>query len=327
MSAYGDVLAGGVMNAFNTVLGNSMAAEREGAARAENYRYGEMAAQNADQRTRALYKDLQSPQAMMKQLREAGLSPSLMYGGEMGGSVGQGAQGSGAAGISPNVFGVPPIEMAQIGLMQAQTEKVKAETENVETNTDKQKAEIDKLVEETKNEQLKQVYNELNNTLAQMDVNLKGSYGEEQIKTDLANTAAQTENLKATLESLVAEGKIKRESADSIIQYNKNRLVEQTAEIFLKDTQAKLAQANIALTKDQSKQLIADIAFKEGIVDIGRKKVHIDRDKLNAQVEQWAKENGLRNKEANIKLANVIADFIVGNGANGVRAIDALIPF
>lgn len=317
---------GAAANGLQSIANNSMAEEREATARRENYKYGEMAAQNADVRTRALYEDLQSPAAIMQQLKDAGLSPSLMYGGEMGGTVGQGAQGTGAAGIAPNIFGIDAMQAAQIGLMQAQTEKVKAEAENVATNTDKQKAEIDKLVEETKNEQLKQVYNELNNTLTQMDVNLKGSYGEEQIKADLAKTAADTANLKAALESIVAEGKIKRESADSIIEYYKNRVIEQTADILLKETQTKLAKANIVLTGEQCKQIIADIAFKEGIIDIGKQKVHIDRDKLNAQVEQWAVENGLRNKEANIKLANVIADFIVGNGANGIRAIDALIP-
>lgn len=327
MSAYGAAILGGAINVGTTLLNNALAENREKSARGDNYFYGEMAANNADKRTRALYKDLQSPQAIMQQLKAAGLSPSLMYGGNMQGSVGQGAQGTGAAGVSPTTYGVNQLDAAQLELINAQTKKTEAEAKNIDVNTNKQQAEIDKIIEETKNEQLKQVYNELNNTLTQMDVNLKGTYAEEQIKADLAKTAAETQNLRATLESLIAEGKIKKESADAIIQFNKNRVLEQTADIMLKQTQARLAEANITLTKEQCQQILADIAFKEGIVDIGRQKVHVDRDKLNAQIEQWGKENGLRNKEANIQLAKVTADFIIGNGANAARALDALIPF
>lgn len=69
----------------------------------DNYNYNEMAADNADKRTRALYEDYYSVQAQKKQLLEAGLSPSLAYGAGGGGSAGQaqpkGAQGNGASGL------------------------------------------------------------------------------------------------------------------------------------------------------------------------------------------------------------------------------------
>ena len=52
-----------------------------------NYGYGEMAAGSADARTRALYSSLYSPEAKVKQLKNAGLSVGLMYGqGGAGGS-------------------------------------------------------------------------------------------------------------------------------------------------------------------------------------------------------------------------------------------------
>ena len=52
-------------------------------AAAVNYGYGEMSADNAQARTKALYSELYSPEAKVKQLKEAGLSV-LLAGGSCG---------------------------------------------------------------------------------------------------------------------------------------------------------------------------------------------------------------------------------------------------
>lgn len=137
-------IIGGAFSMLTNKMNNDNAERREGKARWENYKYGEMQAENADKRTRELYADLMSPAAMRKQYQEAGLSPSLMFsnGGGAGGSVPNGAQGSSAS-VQPNVFGLNAMDAAQIGLAlaqtkntEAQTEKTKAETENVNKDTD-----------------------------------------------------------------------------------------------------------------------------------------------------------------------------------------------
>ena len=64
--------AQGVNAGINTALNEQMALT--------NYQYGEKAADASDRRTRELYTDLYSPAAKVKQLKEAGLSPGLMYG-------------------------------------------------------------------------------------------------------------------------------------------------------------------------------------------------------------------------------------------------------
>ncbi len=138
MAEYGQIAAAGISagaNIFGTWLGNKYAKEREEQARAENYKYNELAAQNADARTRALYNDLYSPSAQLQQIKDAGLSPSLFY-GDGGGISGQsGAMGSGASGISPQVFGAPQFDftqlaksIAEVDLIKAQTQKTKSET-------------------------------------------------------------------------------------------------------------------------------------------------------------------------------------------------------
>lgn len=128
----GGLIVGGGLSAIN----NGLASVRESQSRAENYLYGERAAQNADARTRALYNDLQSPSALLQQYKDAGLSPSLMFsGGGIGGQTTQGAQGGGASGISPNVMPMSIQDIANLELTKAQTEKTKAEADAVKPMT------------------------------------------------------------------------------------------------------------------------------------------------------------------------------------------------
>lgn len=119
-----------------SAVNNYLAQDREALARKENYEYNEKAARNADARTRALYNDLYAPSAQMKQLKDAGLSPSLMYGAGAAGVGGHtGAMGAGASGISPTTYGMSALDAAQIGLIAAQTDNVKAQTQNTEQDT------------------------------------------------------------------------------------------------------------------------------------------------------------------------------------------------
>ena len=93
---YGQVGAGMALDAAGSVvnnLNNELQMER-------TFGYNERAAKNADARTRALFTDLYSPEAKVKQLKKAGLSVGMMYGqgGTSGTSSTQGAQGAGAGG-------------------------------------------------------------------------------------------------------------------------------------------------------------------------------------------------------------------------------------
>lgn len=134
----------------------------------------------SDMRQRALYSDLQSPDAIKKQLEKAGLSIGLMYGqGGMGGQISSGAQADSPAaqnrGTIPmqNVFDAQTAAiLADARLKEAQTEKTESETENnkadlplkqqtidymqqqikeSEKNIEKTTQEIANLVEEQKN--------------------------------------------------------------------------------------------------------------------------------------------------------------------------------
>lgn len=127
------LILGGLMSAMGTIASQAMANKRAEQDRAQNFMLNEQAAAAADARTRKLYQDLQSPEALLEQYRKAGLSPSLMLGngGGVSGQVSQGAQGSGVSGLQTQMYGFSPLDAAQADLARAQAEKVRAETEYV----------------------------------------------------------------------------------------------------------------------------------------------------------------------------------------------------
>lgn len=128
-------IVSGMFGLMNTGLNNAMAGRRTSQDRRENYMYNEMAAASADARTRSLYKDFYSPQALMEQYRTAGLSPSMMFGGTPGQGGTSGAQGGGSAGMQTPYMPISILEAAQAANLMAQTKKTKAETANIEQDT------------------------------------------------------------------------------------------------------------------------------------------------------------------------------------------------
>lgn len=77
-------------------------------------------------------------EAQMKELKKAGLNPSLIYG--MGGAGGAtaGSQGGGIAsgGQAPQPQQLDMAQTMQLGLMKAQKENIEADTENKKANTE-----------------------------------------------------------------------------------------------------------------------------------------------------------------------------------------------
>lgn len=148
-----NMIYGTTMNVYN----NAMAQQREAQAREENYMYGEMSAENAQKRTQDLYNKLYSPGAQLQQIKDAKISPSLFY-GDGGGISGQaGAQGTGAAGVNPNIFGMPDAGLSNLAMNLAQIEQIRAATENTKADTAKKQ-------EETQNVELDNARKKLENS-------------------------------------------------------------------------------------------------------------------------------------------------------------------
>lgn len=139
---FGTIL-GGAFNLGTTILNNQLASERAEADRYANFQYNEMAANSADKRTRELYEDLYSPKAKLEQLKDAGLSPSLMYGGQgLSGQSVSGAMGSGSHGLQTTFLPFDPMAIAQISKINAETKLIQEQTKTEKGENDRGRSDI-----------------------------------------------------------------------------------------------------------------------------------------------------------------------------------------
>lgn len=188
------------------------------------YNANEQAANNAMKRSLDLYNQTQSPEAMVKQLKAAGLNPALMYSnGGMGGHTTNGPEGgvSGANG-APNPLGlqnfIDPLTMAQISNIDADTKKKNAETKKTEyeIETEKWNASLKEweskvtqqnyeFNEETWSARYEQVYNEAKrlNGLAQQELT-KGIIDQETFDLEVSRRIQEVANMKTMGELLKA---------------------------------------------------------------------------------------------------------------------------
>lgn len=332
MSGYAAAIGGGLVNGAFGIISNELARQREAEARLENYKYGELAANSADARTRALYENYQSPEALLRQYKEAGLSPSLMFSGGAAGAGGmtQGAQGAGAAGVNPNVFGINVMEGAQLGLMQAQARKTNAEADTLEAKNDRGKLELENLQEninntiaKTHNEGLKSAWYEYENALQSLRVGYEASTFDTKIETYLK----ELDYLKYKTRSAAVKAEIDENTQKDIERLAKENVrnvivdtILKRADAELKKESKKLVGQEIILTKKQVEDLISQIETRG-------KQVQINRDTLNQEIKEWALKNGLVFDGEGAKWHQVLERTIYGEKGQEfmVRLIEAML--
>lgn len=135
-----------------------------------NFNYNEEAADNAMKRSLALWEHTQSPSAVVKQLKDAGLSPGILLGqAGIGGAASGGPQGEGDAGMNAPIAKLQALEGAAIG---AQIEKTKAETKNIEEDTSKkaEEKELLKLDQQLTDKNIKAAAQTLRSLITQADI-------------------------------------------------------------------------------------------------------------------------------------------------------------
>lgn len=127
-----------LLGAFTDFAGNAAAQAVNNYYNTEQSRLNATLANNnaraAYQRSVNFYNQYQSPEAMLRQYREAGLSPSMMFstgGGASGGLMGNSS--SGAAGPSAPQMKVDPMGASNA---EEQNELIRAQKENVEADTE-----------------------------------------------------------------------------------------------------------------------------------------------------------------------------------------------
>lgn len=289
------------INALTADYNNELAKDYYGYAAEHNYMYGEKSADRADIRTRLLYNDLYSPQAQMQQIKEAGLSPSLFY-GDAGGISGQaGAQGSGAAGNMPQVFGMSPVDLAQTMKLQAETEKIQEETKTEKGTNKRGAAEISQLIENCKSTQLKNVWQEYQNALSEIETTIEASLQD----TKIENYIEQTRYLSHICRSAEAKAEVDVKTKDATMEYAEEKTRNLAADTILKKTEKVLKQHNVNLTDAQ----ISDLKSQ---INVRKAQVEINQEWLESQVQQWAVQNGLQEKINTATIKKLTSDIWQG---------------
>lgn len=307
-------------------------------ARADNYYYGEKAAENADLRTRALYNDLQSPKALLQQYQEAGLSPSLMFsgGGGQGAQPSAGAQGSGAAGLSPQTYGVDlgqaAMQAAQVKLMEAEADKAGAEAQNIkEYGGSEAEARIADFLASAgvKDAQRQMVIVQTRiteateaDTIKQMSYTTQALYKQvEKLTYDVMSAEAQANVDQATVDERIKAAKLNNSvleaTADNIL--SKTKLQDEQRELVKTQVIAianEIAQKWYALSLEKARTQSYD-EYVKNMKEFQDEQIKLGRERLEHDIAlDWAKYG--------LDCAELLEDFVkfsIGEYFTNIRTI------
>lgn len=197
LALIGTIIATIIANTQNQSLNQQQYEQQKELMGIQN-RMNEDAARKADQRTRALYTDLQSPESMVKQYKDAGLSIGMMYGqGGAGGQLQQGAQSTGVNIPGKNILGMQSMFSAGDAVQTAQIAKTQAEIKNIEADTAAKEADLPLKQQMLNN--LKQEVEESKQRIATLNEEAN-KYMEEQI-----NLAEDTKNKEKARDLIIAQ--------------------------------------------------------------------------------------------------------------------------
>lgn len=319
----------------NTLINQAFAEHN----RKRNFYWNEKAAESADQRQRAQYKDLYSPQAMLDQYAAAGLSPSMMMGGGQSATGQSSAQGNMSAGIQgPYPAGkiIDPLAAAQIANINANTKKTEAETDNIESDTQLNFEKLANLAADTGNKHLQ-------SKLLELDVRFKQLQNE--FQESVNNVQFATENYQveqAIHQASLIFGTSNQIMLDNIDKEWRNKITEETYAIrvmnFTQQYNNSVIQfaktvAEINLTNEQADAISKQIAIAWYNADTNRMSAEAQKKFFEDQVEQWCKQNGYTEKELqNEKVRNwtQFAASIFGSLSNvtaaGLRMLGDAVP-
>lgn len=241
-----------------------------------SHQLGEQSADAADLRTRELYSDLYSPNAVMKQLKEAGLSPGLFYSNGYSGGGTSGAQAGTPAAAGVNPLGLSQrglLDNAEVALLQSQARKNNAEAgakedenkrenekqsyivQNLEMSTNRMSKEIDKMSSEIKNIDAQSRLIELNSEYQEIVNFIKGAT----TTNELASSAMQLQMLYYQIELLKKEDYFREETMQDSIAQIKATLNQTYVSTRLQAAQTKLAESQIELSDYQMSKIVQEI--------------------------------------------------------------------
>lgn len=279
----------------------------------EQQEFSRQAAAQSDAYTRGLYNDLYSPQAKVKQLRQAGLSVGLMYGqgGTGGTSSTSGAQAA-TPSIQPAMTQAPrmnapvinPALMNVTDLLKSLGEiPANKKTEKEIEVLDKQ---IDKIEAETNTQILSQAGIELDNKNKELDIKLKQGNLENSFKMleeQLNQVKANNEKTQEEIKGLKIDNANKQEMYDLAKKQGAQAIAESISKVALNNadrilTESKtLTEESVRKEIEEKCELIKkqaaeiDQRIEKGKIDLEYyeiiKAAEAEIQELEAKIQKW----------------------------------------
>ena len=218
----------------------------------------------------------------MRQYKEAGLSPSLMFGGTPGQGGQSGAMGSSVSMGNP-YMPVSMLEAAQIANIQAQTKKTNAETETITGENERGQADIAKLWADKGYTEVSAALTAEQVTTQQWQNYITGETAESNINTaySLAEQAANNA-MKSTYEIISAQVKAHVDEATAEAQ------VEQAIQnVKYTEAQTLLAKSGVTLNEANTQRAIAEIDKWRQEIQIHWKELYNDMYKAGTERAMW----------------------------------------
>lgn len=302
----GEIIGAGI-GMLGGIANNAVSSGMTAQARWENYHYNEMAADNADKRTRALYEDFYSPSALMRQYREAGLSPSMMFGGTPGQGGQSGAQGSGPAGPQPTYS---PMDLAYAANQMADAKLKNALADRTAGHGPMGEAELQNLFANTAN---------LNAQTAL--TNLNGEYQKtvNYITKETANfKIEEAENLaqKSYNDAMTSFWEAKNLSIQFDLDSERFQEYVKQAELETQNLQMDLLvkAAQKSLTDEQKKAITEQLRQGWAQISIATRELAVHKKAQKAQKKYWEESIEVSKKSLNqaMKIAGIDAGTKVG---------------
>lgn len=251
-----------------------------------NYKYGEMAAEEAYRRQMEMYEKSrqdQSYEAQVADMKKAGLSIGLMAGGQAGGagSVGGGTQaqtGTGA-GASPKESGIG-IEMTkamtELGLAKAQQRLLEADARGKEIENqnkgERLEAELTSILENIENTKVQREGQKIVNEWQQIENDIKKATKENVIKGvqyDVEETLQRTRRIITEIEGMDMDNEIKERTKEDTIKTVTATLKNIMMDTTLKAAEIKATESGTRLTNEMRLQIKRDYQMEWDKIEMG----------------------------------------------------------
>lgn len=260
-----------------------------------------------------------------QRLKDAGLNPALMYGSAGSGGAGTGSTG-GASGSGVGLSQAQAVSMglqlsqikAQTNLMNAESAKAYAEAnkiKGVDTDAAKQgikesEARIDEIIAKIPSEKQQyyvgKAYEESLKAAKELSQSLAAKTDQEKL-----NLKVQEHILFKEFDKLVAE-------IDSVNLDNdqktiiKNSLQKSiNAQIYLNTMKAMEAAANAKFTEENMKTIQGQLDLWTSQAENWKGQRENVRKQIEAQIEQWNKENEFTQKKLDMEQTRLIAEIVL----------------